>query len=118
VAALAGVGVPLGRRLLVEIATVVTPDTLLRWHRQLIPHKWTCHGPEAVGRPTEPERPMSRCDDGKSTFASHTGESIYGDRVSEIAAELAMHFEQGYCSFAMPWTNPSGDTCMKYASRP
>jgi DNA-binding winged helix-turn-helix (wHTH) protein/predicted ATPase len=25
----------------------------------------------------------------------HSGEAIYGDRVSEIAAELAMHFEQG-----------------------
>jgi len=31
----------LGRAALREIATIATPDTLLRWHRQLIAHKWT-----------------------------------------------------------------------------
>jgi putative transposase len=30
-----------GRATLREIATVATPDTLLRWHRQLIARKWT-----------------------------------------------------------------------------
>ncbi len=40
----------LGRQLLKEIETLVTPDTLLAWHRKLIANKWTYprNGP---GRP-------------------------------------------------------------------
>jgi hypothetical protein len=30
-----------GRAVLRDIATIATPDTLLRWHRQLIARKWT-----------------------------------------------------------------------------
>jgi putative transposase len=31
----------LGRKVLRDVATIVTPDTLLRWHRQLVARKWT-----------------------------------------------------------------------------
>ena len=40
----------LGRRTLNQVATIVTPDTLMRWHRLLIAAKWGW-GREAGGRP-------------------------------------------------------------------
>jgi putative transposase len=40
----------LGRRVLAQVATIVTPDTILRWHRQLIAKKWT-YGKRRPGRP-------------------------------------------------------------------
>jgi transposase InsO family protein len=40
----------LGRRVLRQVATIVTPDTILRWHRQLIARKWT-FTPKRPGRP-------------------------------------------------------------------
>jgi hypothetical protein len=47
---LAAKGQRLGRRVLRQVATIVTPDTILRWHRQLIARKWTF-------TPTRPGRP-------------------------------------------------------------
>jgi len=40
----------LGRRLLDELETLVTPDTLLAWHRKLIAQKWT-YARKGPGRP-------------------------------------------------------------------
>ena len=37
-------------RALRDIATIATPDTLLRWHRQLITRKWTCGRPSVDRR--------------------------------------------------------------------
>jgi len=41
----------LGRKLLAEFATIVTPETLLAWHRQLIAHKYDGSGKRGPGRP-------------------------------------------------------------------
>ena len=38
---LAVLGQRLGRHVLREVATLVTPDTILRWHRETIARKWT-----------------------------------------------------------------------------
>jgi hypothetical protein len=40
----------LGRRLLTEIETLVTPDTFLAWHRKLIAQKWS-YARKRRGRP-------------------------------------------------------------------
>jgi len=43
-------GQRLGRAVLREVATLVTPDTILRWHRELIARKWT-YARRRSGRP-------------------------------------------------------------------
>ncbi len=43
-------GKPLGRKVLRQIATIVTPDTILPWHRKLIAAKWT-YPQTRIGRP-------------------------------------------------------------------
>ena len=47
---LAAKGKRLGRKTLNQVATIVTPDTILRWHRRLIALNWTCEA-RRVGRP-------------------------------------------------------------------
>jgi len=43
-------GKAIGRRALAEVASLVTPDTILRWPRQLVAQKWT-HERRSPGRP-------------------------------------------------------------------
>jgi transposase InsO family protein len=40
-----------GRRALLELDTIVSPDTLLRWHRQFVAEKWNFAERRGVGRP-------------------------------------------------------------------
>lgn len=47
---LAAKGKIVGRRILARIATIVTPDTILRWHHRLIAAKWT-YPSTRMGRP-------------------------------------------------------------------
>jgi len=47
---LAMIGYRLGRRILADVATIVTPDTILRWYRELIARKWT-YPQSRPGRP-------------------------------------------------------------------
>ena len=48
---LAAQATSLGRRVLRDLHTLVTPDTLLRWHRQLIARKYDGRGRRGPGRP-------------------------------------------------------------------
>jgi hypothetical protein len=41
----------LGRKVLNEIETLVTPDTLLRWYRELVASKWNYSHRRGPGRP-------------------------------------------------------------------
>ena len=49
-------GKALGRKALSEITTIVTPDTILRWHRQLVAAKWDY----SQKRQKQPGRPPVR----------------------------------------------------------
>ena len=46
----------LGRKLLREVATIVTPETLLVWHRRLIAQKYDGSGKRGRGRPEKIRR--------------------------------------------------------------
>ena len=41
----------LGRKVLTELETLVTPDTLLRWYRELVASKWNYSQRRGSGRP-------------------------------------------------------------------
>ena len=51
-ARLAVKGKTLGRKVLKEISTIFTPDTILRWHRELVALKWNySERRQKIGRP-------------------------------------------------------------------
>ena len=41
----------LGRNVLGQLETLVTPDTLMRWHRELVAQKWNFAHRRSPGRP-------------------------------------------------------------------
>src|SRR5258707_15730792 len=43
----------LGRKVLNELETLITPDTLLRWHRELVARKWDYSQRREPGRPRD-----------------------------------------------------------------
>ncbi len=51
-------GKALGRKTLTQLTTIVTPDTILRWHRRLIAAKWNYSDRRlnSPGRPPVPDR--------------------------------------------------------------
>jgi putative transposase len=73
-----------GRRALFDIATIATPDTLLRWHRQLIARKWTyatCPGRRGVL--AEIRRLVVRMAEENPTWGSYEGPRCQGPLVSK-----------------------------------
>jgi len=53
---LAVLGKKLGRKALAEVATIATPDTILRWYRELVAKKYdgsACRGPGRPGTAAE-----------------------------------------------------------------
>jgi hypothetical protein len=48
-------GKALGRRALKEIAIMVIPETILRWHRELLARKWDCSSRRS------PRRSLTSC---------------------------------------------------------
>ena len=68
----------LGRQALREVATIVTPDTLLRWHRQLVPHKYVnvSVGCSTTTRELHETVPLVRLGAGTGHYAVRTAKRI------------------------------------------
>src|SRR4029450_7103115 len=74
----------LGRAALTGIATIATPDTLLRWHRQVIAREWT--SARRLGRRgvlLEIRRLVIRMAEENPTWGSYEGPRCQGPLVSK-----------------------------------
>ena len=85
----ADVGHRLGRRLLAQVATLATPDLILRWHRELVARKWTYRAGQGppCGRAGTP--PSPRHSDGDRE--PHTSASVLP------SIGRALNATSGYC---------------------
>src|SRR5262245_58293940 len=64
----------LGRQALHQVATIVTPETLLRWHRHLIARKWTyARGPSRRRVLANMRRLVVRMAEDNPTWGSYEG---------------------------------------------
>ena len=94
-------GEALGRKVLAEVAGIVTPDTILRWYRQLVAMKYDGSSRRRAGRPSKPaeiaalvlslarENPgwgSTRIRDG----LFHLGHEISGSTVKRILQEYGI----------------------------
>jgi len=78
-------GRALGRKALQEIATIVTPDTTLRWHRQLVAAKWNYSN----RRKTTPGRPTTSDEVAQLVLKmAHENPSWGYDRIQGALANL------------------------------
>ena len=78
-------GRALGRKALQEIATIVTPDTTLRWHRQLVAAKWNYSN----RRKTTPGRPTTSDEVAQHVLnMAHENPSWGYDRIQGALANL------------------------------
>jgi hypothetical protein len=86
----------LGRKLLAEVATLVTPETLLAWHRKLIAHKYDG---SAQGRPG---RPRSRVHHELSRNAPRRGkwnevqEAVQAENKKDHARQVSDDYGSGF----------------------
>ena len=77
-------GKALGRKALTELTTIVTPDTILRWHRELVAQKWD-HSDRQKKKPGRP--PVS-------------------DEVQELVVRFALLFATTFWSFVREFSSP------------
>ncbi|MCK4414426.1 MAG: hypothetical protein KAY32_12865 [Candidatus Eisenbacteria sp.] len=76
----------LGRKILGEIATIVRPDTIMRWHRLLVAQKWDySHRRKKVGRP-----PVSQAIVGLALRMARENPTWGYDRIQGALANLGV----------------------------
>ena len=76
----------IGRKALLDLTTIVTPDTILRWHRQLVAKKFDSSGKRKPGRP----RIRKEVVDAIVRFATENTTWGY-DRIQGAPANLGYH---------------------------
>ena len=88
----------LGRKILAEVATIVTPATLLAWHRKLIAQKYDGSGKRGPGRPRtagETENLVVRMAEENRDWGYRSTTATRSDRSSSRPAAVLMWFVAG-----------------------